>query len=462
MMTLAQAHALLPHSVLVGDGHTELSRVHSDTRSLQPGDFFVALRGDNFDGHAFLAQARAAGAAAALAEAGLVEAGLPGLQVADSGLALQELAAAWRHRLHLPIALVAGSNGKTTVTQMVASILRAWQGACALATQGNFNNHIGLPLTLLRLRQDDALSHRVAVLEVGMNQPGEIARLSALAAPTVVLVNNAQREHQEFMHSVEAVARENGAAIAALGASGTVVIPADDTFTPLWRELAGARQVVDFALDVPDTQANVHGTATWTGEHWTIALHTPHGDATLTLAMPGRHNAKNALAATATALALGAPLAAVVQGIQDFRAVRGRSALHKLRRGGREFTLVDDSYNANPDSVAAAIEVLATLPAPRWLVLGDMGEVGTQGPQFHADSGALARAEGIEHLWCAGALSVSTAQAFGASARHFTDAPALIDALNEAPAAASLLIKGSRFMGMPRVVQAIMKDADAA
>ena len=462
MMTLAQAHALLPHSVLVGDGHTELARVHSDTRTLQAGDFFVALRGDNFDGHTFLAQARAAGAAAALAERGLTDVGLPGLQVADSGLALQELAAAWRHRLHLPLALVAGSNGKTTVTQMVASILRAWQGACALATQGNFNHHLGLPLTLLRLRQDDALSHRVAVLEVGMNQPGEIARLSALAAPTVVLVNNAQREHQEFMHSVEAVARENGAAIAALGASGTVVIPADDTFTPLWRELAGARQVVDFALDVPDTQATVHGTATWTGEHWTIALHTPHGDATLTLAMPGRHNAKNALAATATALALGAPLAAVVQGIQGFRAVRGRSALHKLRRAGRAFTLVDDSYNANPDSVAAAIEVLAALPAPRWLVLGDMGEVGSQGPQYHADAGELARAKGIEHLWCAGALSVGTAQAFGAGARHFTDAPALIDALDQAPAAASLLIKGSRFMGMPRVVQAIMKDTDAA
>ena len=462
MMTLAQAHALLPHSVLVGDGHTELARVHSDTRTLQAGDFFVALRGDNFDGHTFLAQARAAGAAAALAERGLTDVGLPGLQVADTGLALQELAAAWRHRLHLPLALVAGSNGKTTVTQMVASILRAWQGACALATQGNFNNHIGLPLTLLRLRQDDALSHRVAVLEVGMNQPGEIARLSALAAPTVVLVNNAQREHQEFMHSVEAVARENGAAIAALGASGTVVIPADDTFTPLWRELAGARQVVDFALDVPDTQATVHGTATWTGEHWTIALHTPHGDATLTLAMPGRHNAKNALAAAATALALGAPLAAVVQGIQDFRAVRGRSALHKLRRAGRAFTLVDDSYNANPDSVAAAIEVLAVLPAPRWLVLGDMGEVGSQGPRFHADAGELARAKGIEHLWCAGTLSVSTAQAFGADARHFTDAPALIDALSQAPEAASLLVKGSRFMGMPRVVQAIMKDTDAA
>jgi UDP-N-acetylmuramoyl-tripeptide--D-alanyl-D-alanine ligase len=462
MMTLAQAHALLPASLLVGDGHIEFTRVHSDSRSLQAGDFFVALRGEHFDGHDFLAQAKAAGAVAALAEAGLAEAGLAGLQVKDSLAALQELAAAWRHRLHLPLALVAGSNGKTTVTQMVASILHAWLGDCALATRGNFNNHIGLPLTLLRLRQDDVHWHRVAVLEVGMNQPGEIARLAAIAAPTVVLVNNAQREHQEFMHSVEAVARENGAAISMLGASGTVVIPADDAYTPLWRELAGARQVIDFALEPVRAPAAVHGTALWAGEHWAIALHTPQGEAALALTMPGRHNAKNALAAAATALALGAPLSAVVQGVADFRAVRGRSALHRLRRAGRAFTLVDDSYNANPDSVAAAIDVLATLPAPRWLVLGDMGEVGSQGPQFHADAGALARAKGIEHLWCAGNLSVSTAQAYGPGARHFADAPALIAALSQAPDAASLLIKGSRFMGMPRVVDAVMKDTDAA
>ena len=459
MMTLAQAHALLPGSVLVGDGHVELQRVHSDSRTLQSGDFFVALRGDNFDGHDFLGPARSAGASAAVAEHSLVEHGLPGLQVKSSLLALQQLAAAWRHRLHLPLALVAGSNGKTTVTQMVASVLHAWLGDAALATVGNLNNHIGLPLTLLRLRQDDAHWHRVAALEVGMNHPGEVAWLSKLAAPTVALVNNAHREHQEFMHSVQAVAQENGEVIKALGAGGTVVIPADDAFTPLWREMAGTRQVIDFALDA---SAAVGGSACWAIDHWAMQLRTPWGEAALSLRVPGRHNAKNALAAAAVALALGAPLAAVVTGLEAFTPVRGRSAMRSLRRGGRAVALVDDSYNANPDSVAAAIEVLAAMPAPRWLVLGDMGEVGSGGPQAHFDAGALARRHGIEHLWCAGVLSEHTALAYGAAARHFADAPALIAALAHPPAAASVLVKGSRFMAMERVVQALTEEADAA
>ena len=459
MMTLAQAHALLPGSVLVGDGHVELQRVHSDSRTLQSGDFFVALRGDNFDGHDFLGPARSAGASAALAEHSLVEHGLPGLQVKSSLLALQQLAAAWRHRLHLPLALVAGSNGKTTVTQMVASVLHAWLGDAALATVGNLNNHIGLPLTLLRLRQDDAHWHRVAALEVGMNHPGEVACLSKLVAPTVALVNNAHREHQEFMHSVQAVAQENGEVIKALGTGGTVVIPADDAFTPLWREMAGTRQVIDFALDA---SAAVGGNASWAIDHWTMQLRTPWGEAALSLRVPGRHNAKNALAAAAVALALGAPLAAVVTGLEAFTPVRGRSAMRSLRRGGRAVALVDDSYNANPDSVAAAIEVLAAMPGPRWLVLGDMGEVGSGGPQAHFDAGALARRHAIEHLWCAGVLSEHTALAYGAAARHFADAPALIAALAHPPAAASVLVKGSRFMAMERVVQALTKEADAA
>ena len=459
MMTLAQAHALLPASVLVGDGLTLITRVHSDTRSLQAGDLFVALKGEHFDGHRFLPQARASGAAAALAERGLGADELPGLLVPDALLALQQLAAAWRHRLHLPLALVAGSNGKTTVTQMVGAVLHAWMGEGALATQGNLNNHIGLPLTLLRLRQDDAHWHRAAVLEVGMNHPGEVALLAAIAAPTVALVNNAQREHQEFMHSVRAVAEENGAVISALGASGTVVIPADDEFTPLWRQFAAARNIIDFALDAP---AVVSGHATWLDGRWAMQVRTPQGELHFTLRLPGRHNARNALAAVATALALGAPASAIETGLQTFAPVRGRSALQRLQRQGRSVTLVDDSYNANPDSVAAAIEVLASLPAPRWLVLGDMGEVGEQGPSFHQEAGRLARARGIEHLWCAGPSSVHTAAAYGAAARCFADAPALNRALPEAPAAASVLIKGSRFMAMEQVVREFLKGTHAA
>jgi UDP-N-acetylmuramoyl-tripeptide--D-alanyl-D-alanine ligase len=449
MMTLAQAHALLPGSVLVGDGAIRIERVHSDTRTLRPGDLFVALRGERFDGHAFLAQAQAAGAVAALAETGLGAATLPGLQVGDTLAALQQLAAAWRARFQLPLIAVTGSNGKTTVTQMIAAILAAWHGKEMLATAGNLNNHIGVPLTLLRLRQDDETWHRAAVLELGMNHPGEIALLARLAAPTVALVNNAQREHQEFMASVEAVARENGCVIEALAAGGTVVIPADDAHTPLWRSLAGRRAVLSFSATGP---ADVTASAAWQARSacWTMTLHTPAGDAETMLCQAGRHNLHNALAATAGALAAGAPLAAVAQGLAGFLPVAGRSQTLALRLRGREVTLIDDTYNANPDSVRAAIDVLASLPAPRWLVLGDMGEVGAMGPAFHAEVGAYARQRGIEEVWAAGALCVHA----GAD-RHFATAAALLQALGEAPPAASVLVKGSRFMRMEQVVQAL-------
>jgi UDP-N-acetylmuramoyl-tripeptide--D-alanyl-D-alanine ligase len=454
MMTLAQAHALLPASTVVGDASITFERVHSDTRTLRAGDLFVAIKGDNFDGNDFIAQAKASGAVAALAMRGL-GAELPGLQVPDSLQALQQLAAAWRQRLHLPLAAVTGSNGKTTVTQMAAAILRAWQGEHALATAGNLNNHIGVPLMLLRLRQDDAAWHRVAVLELGMNHAGEIAQLARWAAPTVALVNNAQREHQEFMASVEAVARENGSVIEALGPAGGVVIPVDDAYTALWRGLAGTRRVLTFG----GAGADVRGSARWDAQylHWALHIDSPAGSAATTLAMPGMHNVQNALAATACALALGAPLAAVQQGLEAFRPVAGRSHAMTLQMHGRTVTLVDDSYNANPDSMLAAIDVLAALPGPRWLLIGDMGEVGSQGPQFHAEIGQRARERGIEAVWSVGALSAH-AQAH----RHFDNVALLLAALKEGPAAASVLVKGSRFMKMEQVVQAFKQEAGHA
>ncbi|MFN5166637.1 MAG: UDP-N-acetylmuramoyl-tripeptide--D-alanyl-D-alanine ligase [Pseudomonadota bacterium] len=460
MMTLAQAHALLPASTLVGDPGVLFRRVHSDTRTLKPGDLFVALRGERFDGHDYLLQAVAAGAVAALAERGLSP-GLPGLQVADTLQALQALAAAWRARLHLPLIAVTGSNGKTTVTQMTASILRAWLGEAAFATKGNLNNHIGVPLMLLRLRQDDEVWHRAAVLELGMNRPGEIALLARLAMPTIALVNNAQREHQEFLDGVETVAQENGAVIDALPASGTVVVPADDRFTPAWRARAGGRRVLTFALE---SSADVAIGGQWQGPGgpgdaeggaapaWQVTLATPWGMATTTLRQGGRHNLKNAAAAAACALAAGAPLQAVAAGLAAFEPVGGRSRLLAIRRGGRAATRVDDAYNANPDSVRAAIDLLASLPGPRWLILGDMGEVGARGPQFHAEVGAYARERGIETVWTAGALGVHAA-----ADRHFADAAALRDALAGGPAAVSLLVKGSRFMKMESVVAALQQ-----
>ena len=477
MMSLVQAHALLSGSVLVGDGGITIARVHSDTRSTQPGDLFVALRGERFDGHAHLAAARAAGAVAALAEDGLDAITLPGLRVADTLLALQELSRGWRALHKLPLVAVTGSNGKTTVTQMVAAMLRAAygkEGDAVLATAGNLNNHIGVPLTLLRLHA----GHRAAVLELGMNHAGEIALLAGLAQPTVALVNNAQREHLEFMATVQAVARENGSVISALPADGTVVIPADDAYTPLWREMAGARRVWTFGLqpatDTAGPFSHVWARATWQGGSgdsgdsgdigeagepplWHLQLHTPVGGADTTLALAGRHNVVNAAAAAAGALAAGLPLAAVARGLAGFQAVKGRSQTLRLQLDGRNVMLVDDSYNANPDSVLAAIRVLAELPGPRWLVLGDMGEVGDEGPRFHAEVGAAARAAGIEHFWAAGAACAH----IGAD-RHFGTVTELLSALAAArPHAATVLVKGSRFMKMEQVVQALQQMATA-
>jgi UDP-N-acetylmuramoyl-tripeptide--D-alanyl-D-alanine ligase len=447
MMTLQQAHELLGgHATLLGDGATPLQRVHSDTRTLQPGDLFVALRGERFDANDFLPQARAAGAAAALAERGIAEAGLPGLQVADALAALQQLAAAWRRSLPIPLIAVTGSNGKTTVTQMIAAILRAWLGDAAFATQGNLNSHIGAPLTLLRLR---AGLHRVGVVELGTNHPGEIEMLARLAAPQVALVNNAQREHQEFLHGLDAVARENGSVITALDAGGIVVIPADDACAPIWRALAGARRVRSFAL-VGD--ADVQGQAQWQGDQWGLRISAPEGRVDTTVAIAGRHNAKNAVAAAACALAAGAPPDAVAQGLAAFRPVGGRSRLLSVPWQGRMVTLLDDSYNANPDSVLAAIDVLADLPGPRWMLLADMAEVGDQGPAFHTEVGRHAAARGIDNVWTFGVQSDAVARECGG--RHFTQIDALLAALSQGPAAASVLVKGSRSMRMERVVRA--------
>jgi len=473
---LGQAHALLPGSVLHGDPATPIARVHTDTRTLQAGDLFLALCGERFDAHDFLPQAAQSGAVAAMGQRGVEASGLPGLTVSDTRAALGWLASGWRARFDIPLVAVTGSNGKTTVTQMVASILRAWMASqgdadAALATAGNFNNDIGVPLTLLRLREG---LHRCAVVELGMNHPGEIAQLAAMAAPTVALVNNAQREHQEFMHTVEAVARENGAVLQSLSRNGVAVFPADDAHTPIWRGLANGCRVIDFATE---GTAAVTGSASWQAAptpHWQIRLRTPQGEADVALAMAGQHNVRNALAATAAALGAGVPLAAIAAGLQAFEPVKGRSQLRQATLRGLAVTLVDDSYNANPDSVRAAIDMLAGLPAPHWLVLGDMGEVGDQGPAFHEEVGAYAAERGIEHVWTAGALCAHAAQAARArpqgeaalpSVRHFDSAADIVAALSQpdaAPSAASILVKGSRFMKMEQVVATLTGGAHAA
>jgi len=458
MLSLAEIVTMIPGAQLHGDAAVRIRGVSTDSRSIAAGDLFVALQGERFDGHDYLAEVRRQGAAAALvARVPEDDIGLPCIVVAAPRTALGVLAARWRRRFTLPLVAVTGSNGKTTTKEMLAAIFVAVHGATdTLATLGNLNNDIGVPLTLLRLRSH----HRAAVIEVGMNHPGETALLADMAAPTVTLITNAQREHQEFMQSVEAVAREHGLAILALAPDGTAVFPADDAHASIWWNAAGDRRVIEFSLRAANApfspfmaaiNANITSVSA-DGFENVVHLHTPTGDIDVGLRAAGQHNARNAAAATAAALATGVPLAAVRSGLEAFAPVRGRLQKKQCAAGA---LLIDDTYNANPDSVRAAIDVLATLPAPRTLILGDMGEVGADGPAFHAEVGQYAARRAIDHLLAIGPLSHAACTAFGPAARHFTAAEPLSAAAAALAASGSVLVKGSRFMRMERVVAAL-------
>jgi UDP-N-acetylmuramoyl-tripeptide--D-alanyl-D-alanine ligase len=427
------------------------SRVWSDSRSLAAGDLFVALNGERFDGHAYVEAALAAGAAGVLVARDL------GLEcqivVPDTRRALGDLARAWRARFTLPLIAVTGSNGKTTVTQMLRAILVAHAGEAAFYTEGNFNNDIGLPLTLLRLRE----RHRIGVVELGMNHKGEIDYLSGIAAPTVALVNNAQREHQEFMNSVAEVAAENGAVFGHLPAHGVAVINADDAHAGTWRAMTRGRTVVDFGLDTSADVTARYDLALY-GSH--LELMTPDGNVEVPLRIAGRHNVANACAAAACAHAAGVPLTAIAAGLAAFTPYAGRLQKKVARSGA---VVIDDTYNANPDSVRAAIDVLAAVGGRRVLVLGRMGEVGDQGPQFHREVGEYARERGIESLLAFGPETDPAAAAFGAGAERFDDIEPLKARAGEfAVPGTTLLVKGSRSARMERVVGALTGQAEGA
>jgi UDP-N-acetylmuramoyl-tripeptide--D-alanyl-D-alanine ligase len=423
--------------------------VSTDSRQVAAGALFVALRGETFDAHDFLDQVVARNVAAVVVEKLPENFPLPALVVPDTLAALGRIGNAWRSQFAIPIIGVTGSNGKTTVKEMIASILAAAFGDDArLATQGNLNNEIGVPLTVMRLTG----AHKAAVVELGMNHPGEIARLAAIAAPTVALVNNAQREHQEFMHTVEAVARENGSVLQALPSDGVAVFPGDDEYTALWRELAGERKVLTFGLS---EACDVRATYTPNSFGADLQVSAPQGQFGIKLSAAGEHNVRNALAACACALAAGIPVDAIVRGLETFAPVSGRLQRKQAANGA---TVIDDSYNANPDSVRAAIDVLAQSAAPRILVLGDMGEVGTQGPQFHEEIGAYAASRGIDTVLVTGALARHMT---GAGAQHFEQFDDLLAALDKqlgSKSDATVLVKGSRFMKMERVVQHLVQS----
>ena len=440
MMRAAEV-AVLANGRLSG-ADAQFTAVSTDSRNIGRGALFVALRGERFDGHEFLGAAASRGAAAALVDRKFAGAfPLPVVIVEDTKAALGELARRWRERFSPVLIAVTGSNGKTTVKEMVAAILRRHAGdGAVLATSGNFNNDIGVPLTLLRLRAE----HRWCAIELGMNHRGEIAYLAKLAAPTVALVNNAQREHLEFMGSVDEVAAENASVYDALPANGVTVVNADDAHADYFRSRAGKRRVVDFGL----SKAAVTGGYTLKDVSSELKLKMPDGEAAATLAIPGLHNVRNALAAAACAHAAGIPVASIAAGLSAFRPYTGRLQVKQAKDGA---TVIDDSYNANPDSVRAAIDVLVSCPAPTVLVLGDMGEVGPKGPEFHREIGAYARSRGVTELLALGDASTHAVEAFGEGAKHFNDVDELVPAIR----GRTVLVKGSRFMKMERVVAAL-------
>lgn len=445
--------ALAAHDVRVSGTPGDFSAVSTDSRSIKPGELFLALRGERFDGHAFVRDVLQAGAAAAVVDGAWAAEHDVGdlnlLIVDDTRRAFAALAAAWRRQFSLPVIGVVGSNGKTTVKEMIASILAAEVGAeRRLATTGNLNNDIGVPTMLLRLNA----AHQAAVIEMGMNHPGETAELAAMTEATVALINNAQREHQEFMKTVAAVAEEHAAVLAVLPAAGTAVLNADDEFFDYWKGIAGGRRILSFGFNAAADVRFVSASADASAPDL-IRFETPMGAAAVRLATVGAHNIRNALAAAAAALAAGCSLAGVVAGLEAFRPVKGRLQKH-MGQGGS--TVIDDSYNANPDSVRAAIDVLHAFSGRRVLVLGDMGEVGDQGEQYHAEVGAYARSRDIDAVLVMGEMTQATVRAFGPGAAHFNAVEELLSALLPTLSVqTTVLVKGSRFMRMERVVEAL-------
>jgi UDP-N-acetylmuramoyl-tripeptide--D-alanyl-D-alanine ligase len=446
MMLLSHAAEVL-NGRMVGED-VRFTAVSSDSRNLHHGDLFIALRGENFDGYSFVQSAAQGGAVAALVNADSYRDEQPGcslLLVDDTRLALGRLAAYWRKQFDIPLVAITGSNGKTTVKEMLASILRMTAGNAdaVLATQGNLNNDIGMPLTLLRMNA----AHRYAVIEMGMNHPGEIDYLTRIAEPDVALINNASGAHLEGLGTVKAVAQAKGEIFVGLRPHGTAVINADDEHASLWRGMVGAHQLLEFGLS-PD--ADVSGTWHTHAEGAQMDVTAPQGMFTADLQVPGEHNVRNALAATSAAVALNIPLEKIAAGLEGFGGVAGRLQRKTGRHGA---VLIDDTYNANPASMLAAIRVLAKAGGKRVFVMGDMGELGEDAAALHGQIGEAARKAGIDKLYALGELSSNAVREFGAGARHFDRIEELHEALEqEMSADATVLVKGSRFMKMDRVV----------
>jgi len=436
--------AQVVHSSLKGKD-VMFTGVSTDTRTLSRGELFLALRGPNFDGHEYLSAAASAGAVASIISKP-VETALPTILVKDTRLALGELAAYWRNQFDIPLIAVTGSNGKTTVKEMIALILGA--RAPVLVTAGNLNNDIGVPKTLLRLTEKD----QYAVIEMGMNHPGEIHYLSMMARPDVALITNVSDAHIGELGSLAAVAQAKGEIFDGLSESGTIVLNADDEFTSSWKEKTTGRTTLLFGLE---NKADVSADYELTQSGSEIYLKTPKGDINMSLSVLGKHNVMNAVAASAASIAVGAELLDIREGLEKLKAVSGRLELKAGINGTR---VIDDTYNANPASLSAALEVLKTSLGERMLVLGDMAELGEAGPEIHHRVGELAKRVGVARVFAMGDLSKKTVKAFGKGAHHFNKPQALIESLLDClHPEATVLVKGSRVMNMEAIVDGIIE-----
>ncbi|MFO8024140.1 UDP-N-acetylmuramoyl-tripeptide--D-alanyl-D-alanine ligase [Thiohalophilus sp.] len=444
-MSLSQAAEFLGADYPGAD--VDFRGVSTDTRQIKPGQLFIALKGPNFDGHNFVSEAMEKGAVACLIEKPVK--GINGIIVPDTRLALGQLAAQWRRQLSVEVIGITGSNGKTTVKEMLAAILSC-QGT-VLATYGNLNNDIGMPLTLLELDE----RHAFAVIEMGANHHGEIGYLTSIAQPDVAVITNAGMAHLEGFGSVEGVAQAKGEIYSGLGNNGVAIVNYEDKYADYWKQLNADRQVIGFGFgDEPEVNAAIQ--IQQTGQELTIT--TGQGQVAVSLKLLGKHNALNALAATAAAVAINIPLHAIKQGLESLSPVNGRL---QLKEGIKESRLIDDTYNANPTSLYAALDVLSEFPGKRYLALGDMGELGGEADVMHEDAGLYARQSGVARLYTLGALARHTATAFGESSYCFDSHAEMIEQIqNDLEQDVTLLVKGSRQMHMERVVDACAAEND--
>ena len=433
----------------------EFNAVSIDTRTLKPGDLFIAISGQRFDAHNFLSQAAEQGACAAIVER-WVDCSLPQVCVADSRIALGQLGSAWRKHFAGQIVGLTGSNGKTTAKEMIAAILSV--NAKVLNTRGNLNNDFGVPLTLMGLTQE----HRFGVIEMGANHQGEIAYVAALAKPDVALITNAGEAHLEGFGSREGIAKGKGEIITALPPEGTAILNADDRFFGYWTELAGTRRVISFGFsEVADVRGFADSvTVSWEGDSFKTRFSYAYLDRKhdIALNLAGRHNVANALAAAATCLALGVAVEQIKEGLSRLVPVSGRIQPDRAANGA---LLINDTYNANPSSFKAALEVLLEMPGQPWVALGAFGELGETSAELHAELGKLALSLGVARLFATGPLADKAVEAFGPGAQYYPRQEELIVGLqSELKQDVALLVKGSRSQHMERVIEALRNRVD--